>query len=73
MLIALDSRFRGNDVLKIDIYLPISNLKSITFIRPGTQKRDEPILPLKMTFKALNPYDMTSIGLILKKIARPVP
>jgi len=37
-------RFRGNDVLKIDIYLPISNLKSITFIRPGTQKRDEPFL-----------------------------
>jgi hypothetical protein len=24
-------RFRGNDVLKIDIYLPISNLKSITY------------------------------------------
>ncbi len=34
-------RFRGNDVLKIDIYLPISNLISITFIRLGTQKRDE--------------------------------
>jgi len=26
-----------------------------------------------MTFKALNPYDMTSMCLILKKIARPVP
>jgi hypothetical protein len=51
MLIALDSRFRGNDVLKIDIYLPILNLKSTTFTLLSTQKRDEP--PPKKLNKAL--------------------
>jgi hypothetical protein len=30
------SRFRGNDVLKIDIYLPISNLKEKGEKKKGT-------------------------------------